>query len=56
MATGSVLFGRPLYSNLGIGPGISVLAGITILCIGGIYGLYFYGGYLRARSKFAADV
>ncbi len=53
LACGAILFAHPLYVNLGIGPGISLLAGLTILCIGGIFMLYYFGATLRARSKFA---
>jgi MFS transporter, DHA1 family, multidrug resistance protein len=31
MAFGAVLYGRPLYENLGIGPGSSLLAGLSFL-------------------------
>lgn len=54
LAAGAILFARPLFLNLGVGPGISLLAGLTVGCIGGIYALYFFGAKLRARSKFAA--
>ncbi|KAH6648043.1 major facilitator superfamily domain-containing protein [Truncatella angustata] len=50
-ACAAVLFATPLYKNLGIGPGCSLLAGLTILCAFGLYGLYRYGAALRARSK-----
>ena len=54
LASGSILFARPLYLNLGIGPGMSLLAGLTCGCVVGIFGLYYFGANLRARSKFAA--
>ena len=53
MAAGAIVFARPLYSNLGIGQGISLLAGFTVACVGGIFALYFCGAKLRARSRFA---
>jgi DHA1 family multidrug resistance protein-like MFS transporter len=53
LAAGSILFARPLYLNLGIGQGMSLLAGLTCGCVGGIFVLYFFGAKLRARSKFA---
>ncbi|CAK7266411.1 hypothetical protein SEPCBS119000_002015 [Sporothrix epigloea] len=53
LATGSVLFGRPLYLNLGIGRGTSLLGGLSSIGIIGIWLLYFYGARLRAMSKFA---
>jgi DHA1 family multidrug resistance protein-like MFS transporter len=51
-ACGAVMFSRPLYENLGIGPGCSVLAGLTVGCGIGIHVLYRYGETLRLRSKF----
>ncbi|KAJ5151993.1 hypothetical protein N7492_010288 [Penicillium capsulatum] len=53
-ACGAVIFSRPLYVNLGIGPGCSLLAGLTIGCVVGIYVLYHYGEALRVRSKFVS--
>ena len=52
-AAGAILYAHPLYVNLGIGKGISVLAGL--LCGGciGIWALWWYGARLRAKSKFA---
>ena len=54
LAAGAILFARPLFINLGIGPGISLLAAFTVACIAGIFALYHFGAKLRARSKFAA--
>ena len=53
MAAGAILFARPLYLNLGIGQGISLLAAFTVACVAGIWVLYFCGARLRARSRFA---
>ena len=53
LACGSILFGRPLFINLGIGKGVSLLGGLSTLCIIGMFTLYFTGAKLRARSKFA---
>ncbi|KAK9319845.1 major facilitator superfamily domain-containing protein [Lipomyces orientalis] len=52
-ASGSIIFARPMYLNLGIGKGISLLGGLSVLGIIGMYLLYFFGATLRARSKFA---
>lgn len=52
-AAGAIHFAGPLYKNLGVGPGISLLAGLTVGCIGGVFLLFFFGANLRARSKFA---
>lgn len=54
LAAGAILFARPLYINLGVGQGVSLLAGLTVGCIGGIWALYYFGASLRARSRFAA--
>ncbi|KAF2150290.1 MFS general substrate transporter [Myriangium duriaei CBS 260.36] len=53
VACGAVLFARPLYMNLGIGKGVTLLACFTAASIGGIFALYFYGATLRAKSRFA---
>ena len=53
LACGSILFGRPLFINLGIGKGVSVLGGLSTLGVIGMFTLYFTGAKLRARSKFA---
>ncbi|KAL2005538.1 hypothetical protein VTN00DRAFT_2749 [Thermoascus crustaceus] len=54
-AFGSILFSRPMYVNLGVGKGISVLGGLSVLGITGMFVLYLYGAKLRARSKFAVS-
>lgn len=54
LAAGAIMFARPLFVNLGVGPGVSLLAGLTAGCILGIFGLWYFGAALRARSKFAA--
>lgn len=51
-ACGAVIFSRPLYVNLGIGRGSTLLAGLTIGCVVGIYLLFWFGESLRKRSKF----
>ena len=53
LGAGSVIFARPLYVNLGIGPGTSLLAGFAVGGVVGIWCLWFFGAKLRARSKFA---
>ena len=54
LASGAILFARPLYINLGVGQGVSLLAGLTVGCVGGIFALWRFGGRLRERSRFAA--
>ncbi|KAF7191731.1 Caffeine resistance protein 5 [Pseudocercospora fuligena] len=53
---GAVLFARPLFKNLGIGPGCSLLAGLMVGCIFGVFAIFHYGPKLRARSNFTAKV
>jgi DHA1 family multidrug resistance protein-like MFS transporter len=54
LATGAIHFSRPLFGNLGVDRGVTLLAGLTCGCIGGLFALYFYGPKLRAKSRFAA--
>ncbi|EFZ04067.1 Major facilitator superfamily transporter [Metarhizium robertsii ARSEF 23] len=55
MACGSVLFAHPLFGNLGVARGVSLLGGLSVIGIVGIWLLYFYGARLRALSKFATS-
>jgi MFS transporter, DHA1 family, multidrug resistance protein len=52
LACGSIMFARPLYINLGIGRGVSVLAGCSTLGIMGMWALFLWGDKMRARSRF----
>ena len=54
MAAGAIHFSTPLFYNLGVGPGVSLLACLTVLGVIGVWILWIFGGTLRARSKFAA--
>ncbi|KAI7213641.1 MFS general substrate transporter [Hortaea werneckii] len=54
IAFAAVMFSRPMYIGMGVGPGTSLLGGLTAACIGGILVLYLYGDKLRARSRFSA--
>ncbi|SLM39532.1 major facilitator superfamily transporter [Lasallia pustulata] len=53
LACGSIIFARPLFINLGVGRGVSLLGGLSTLGIVGMFVLYFQGAKLRSRSKFA---
>lgn len=53
MGTAGVLYAPPLFEALGVGGGISLLAGLTLLCCGGLWFLYIFGARLRARSRFS---
>jgi MFS transporter, DHA1 family, multidrug resistance protein len=52
-AAGSIIYGHPLYVNLGLGKGCSVLGGLLVGGVIGVFALYYFGAALRARSKFA---
>ncbi|EXJ88928.1 hypothetical protein A1O3_01992 [Capronia epimyces CBS 606.96] len=53
LAAGAIIFSRPLYINLDIGRGISVLAGLLVGGVLGMWALWYFGASLRARSRFA---
>lgn len=53
IAGGSVVFARPLFINLGVHKGVTLLAGLSIAGIFGTVAIYVFGKKLRARSKFA---
>lgn len=53
-AAGAVLFSPPMFNGLGgVSGGVSLLAGCSVVCILGMFGLYFYGETMRKRSRFA---
>jgi DHA1 family multidrug resistance protein-like MFS transporter len=54
LATGAIHFGVPLYGKLGIAHGVSVLAGLLVLGIPGMWFIYWKGASLRAKSRFVA--
>ncbi|KAF2029004.1 benomyl/methotrexate resistance protein [Setomelanomma holmii] len=54
LATGAIHFSYPLFHNLGVDRGVSLLAGLTVGCSVGVYVLFFFGERLRAKSRFAA--
>lgn len=54
LAAGSIHFSYPMFHNLGVDKGVTLLAGLTIGCSAGVYVLYFFGERLRAKSRFAA--
>jgi MFS transporter, DHA1 family, multidrug resistance protein len=51
-AAGCVLFSRPMFINLGVGGGVSLLAGLSCLGIIGMFYLWKYGAWLRSKSTF----
>jgi MFS transporter, DHA1 family, multidrug resistance protein len=54
LACGAIHFSRPLFGNLGVGRGVSLLGGLTAGCCVGLYALWYFGARLRARSRFSA--
>ncbi|KAJ6185170.1 hypothetical protein N7519_006471 [Penicillium mononematosum] len=48
-----ILFSRFMFIDLGIGKGVTLLAGLSVLGIIGMFILYICGAGLRARSRFA---
>lgn len=55
LACGSVLFAHPLFNNLGVAKGVSLLGGLSVIGVIGIAALMVYGAKLRAMSKFAVS-
>lgn len=54
VAAGSIHYSHPLFYNLGIGRGVSLLAGLMVMGVIGIFVLWRYGAWLRSKSKFVA--
>ena len=52
-ACGSILLAHPIYQNLSIAKGTSLLGGLSSIGILGMWLLFFYGAKLRALSTFA---
>jgi DHA1 family multidrug resistance protein-like MFS transporter len=55
LACGSIMFARPLFLNLGVAKGVSLLGGLSVIGIIGMFTLWKYGAKLRSRSKFAVE-
>jgi DHA1 family multidrug resistance protein-like MFS transporter len=55
MAFAGVLWSQPLYHNLGVAWGMTLMGCCCALCIIGIFTLYFYGHVFRAQSKFTGS-
>lgn len=55
VACGSVLFSRPLFVNLGVPKGVTLLGGLSVMGIFGTIIIYTFGKQLRARSKYAVS-
>ncbi|KAI3329428.1 major facilitator superfamily transporter [Xylariaceae sp. AK1471] len=53
LAFAAVLFAPPLFEDLGVARGNSLLGGLSVVGIVGIWTLYIFGARLRSMSKFA---
>jgi DHA1 family multidrug resistance protein-like MFS transporter len=52
LAAAAIHLGVPLYGRLGIGPGVSVLGGMSVLGIPGMWFIYRKGAALRGMARF----
>ncbi|TGJ85091.1 hypothetical protein E0Z10_g3704 [Xylaria hypoxylon] len=53
LAFAAVLFAPPLFKDLGVARGNSLLGGLSVVGVIGIWTLYIFGARLRSMSKFA---
>lgn len=53
LAAGFVMFSRAMYMSVGIAHGVTILGGLSVFGVLGMFYLYYYGAWLRSRSKFA---
>ncbi|KAJ5766764.1 uncharacterized protein N7511_004380 [Penicillium nucicola] len=54
LAFAAILWSGPLYRNLGVARGTSLIGAMTVPCVFGIFALYLFGPELRKRSQFAS--
>jgi len=50
-AAAAVVISHPLYNNLGVAKGVTILAAATILCTVGLFFLYRYSPVLYGRHS-----
>jgi MFS transporter, DHA1 family, multidrug resistance protein len=55
LAAGAIMFARPMFVNLGIHWGVSLLGFLDLVCCVLLYCLWMWGAKLRARSRFASN-
>lgn len=53
LAFAAILIAHPMFEKLGVDGGVSLLAGLMVVCTFGIFAIYKWGKVLRQRSKFA---
>jgi DHA1 family multidrug resistance protein-like MFS transporter len=51
----AILVAKPMFDGIGVDGGVSLLAGLMVVCMVGIGLLFRYGKALRARSRFAGN-
>ncbi|KAL6365286.1 hypothetical protein LRP88_01272 [Fusarium phalaenopsidis] len=51
-AAAAILFGRPLYINMGVAKGCTLLGGLSVFGVIGFWYLFVYGEKLRKKSRF----
>jgi DHA1 family multidrug resistance protein-like MFS transporter len=56
VATAAIHIGVPLYGNLGIAHGVSILGAMSVLGIPGMWFIYHKGPTLRAKSQFVVPM
>ena len=54
-AGAAVLFSPAMFRALKVSGGVSLLAGASVLCVFGMFAIYFFGASLRKRSRFAVS-
>ncbi|KAJ9256541.1 hypothetical protein DTO207G8_2544 [Paecilomyces variotii] len=54
-AAGAILFSIPMFKDLHIWGGVTLLAAFSVACVFGMFALYHYGAALRRRSQFAVS-
>jgi len=52
-AIAAILYAPPIFEAMGLGGGVSFVAGVFLLCWEGLIFLYPFGAKLRAKSRFA---
>lgn len=52
-AAAAVMFAGPMFAKLGIARGVSLLGGLSVMGILGMFVMYRFGAFMRSKSKFA---
>ncbi|ETN37368.1 uncharacterized protein HMPREF1541_08359 [Cyphellophora europaea CBS 101466] len=54
-AAAMVMTSRYMYENLGVARGVTLVGGLSVFGVVGLWVLWWYGAGLRARSRFTGD-